>query len=132
MDYQNLMLNFRRAYAKGDPDKLAEVLSADFEWHTHTFDPADPVTTGKVLHGVEGMMTELERRRRDWSDVCYEGLQERFAPNLVTQTFTISGLDRGVPFAVAAVDLYDVDDSAGPGAERLSKKDTYWKYGETK
>lgn len=132
MDYQDLMTRFRRAYAKADVEKLADVLSADFEWHTHTFDPADPVTTGRVLVGVNGMLAELERRRQDWSDVRYEGLQERFAPKLVTQTFTISGLDQGVPFAVAAVDLYDVDDSAGPGAERLSKKDTYWKYGETK
>lgn len=122
-DYSDLMTRFRRAYAKADAELLAEVFTDDIEWHNHWF-PADAaVPTGRVLRGVDEVVAELAWRREHWTDVRYEGLQERFAPGLVTQTFTISGVDRGQPFEVAAVDLYDVTDDG-----RITKKDTYWKY----
>lgn len=116
------MTRFRHAYAKAEHDLLSEVLADDFVWHTHTF-PADaPLSTGRVINGVDAMVEELVWRKENWTDVRFEGLQERFAPSLVTQTFTISGLDRGTPFNVAAVDLYDLTDD-----QRIAKKDTYWK-----
>lgn len=124
-DYQDLMTRFKRAYGKADPDLLAEVVTADFEWHTHTFDPASPLPTGRVLRGIDEVMAELERRRREWTDLRYDGLLERFAPGLVTQTFTISGVDRGTPFEVAAVDLYDVVEA--DDGDRIATKQTYWK-----
>ena len=121
-DYDDLMTRFRRAFARADPDLFSEVLGAGFEWHTHTFDPGAPMSTGTVLHGIDGIMQELRWRAANWSDVRFEGLVEHFAPKLVTQSFTISGVDRGRPFEVAAVDLYTLDDD-----DRIVKKDTYWK-----
>ena len=121
-DYDDLMTRFRRAFARADPELFAEVLGAGFEWHTHTFDPDAPEPTGRVLHGVEGIMAELAWRRDHWSQVRFDGLIEHFAPKLVTQSFTISGVDRGRPFAVAAVDLYTLD-----ADDRIVRKDTYWK-----
>lgn len=121
-DYDDLMTRFRRAYASADADQLREVLGAGFEWHTHAFDPSAPTSTGRVLQGVEEMVDELHWRRENWTDVRYDGLVEHFAPGLVTQSFTISGVDRGTPFEVAAVDLYTLDRD-----ERIVKKDTYWK-----
>lgn len=121
-DYSDLMTRFRRAFAKADPELLAGVLAPGFEWHTHTFAPDAPVPTGRIIEGVEAMVAELRWRSENWSDVRFEGLREQFAPDLVTQTFTISGIDRGTPFAVAAVDLYTLDPD-----ERILKKDTYWK-----
>ncbi|KAG1647389.1 hypothetical protein GQR58_030639 [Nymphon striatum] len=65
-------------------------------------------------------------RRRTWpigADVRFKGLVEHFAPKLVTQSFTISGIDRGTPFNNAAVDLYTLDAN-----DLIIKKDTYWKH----
>ena len=121
-DYLDLMYRFRRAFSRADRDGLSEVLSSEFEWHTHTFDPEDPLPTGRVLRGLDEVIAEIERRGRDWADIRYDGLVERCAPNLVTQTFTISGIDQGRPFEVAAVDLYEIEDN-----QRIARKDTYWK-----
>lgn len=126
-DYDELMARFRRAFHRADPALFAEVLGARFEWHTHTFDPDAPASTGTILHGVDGIMREIAWRRANWTDVRFEGLVEHFAPKLVTQTFTISGVDRGRPFAVAAVDLYTLD-----ADDRIVKKDTYWKQPSTR
>ena len=123
VNYLDLMTRFRRAYASTNPDLLREVLGEGFEWHTHTFDPNNPVSTGRVINGVEDMVEELKWRKANWTGVRFEGLIEHFAPKLVTQSFTISGSDRGTPFQVAAVDLYTLDD-----ADLIVKKDTYWKY----
>jgi hypothetical protein len=69
------------------------------------------------------MVTELERRGRDWTDLEYEGYSERYAPRFVTQTFSIAGSDRGRPFAAAVVDLYTLN-----ADDLIVMKDTYWKY----
>lgn len=121
-DYDDLMTRFRRAFARADAELFADVLGDGFEWHTHTFDPEAPTSTGTVLQGIDGIIRELQWRRDNWSDVRFDGLVEHFAPKLVTQSFTISGVDRGRPFAVAAVDLYTLDE-----ADLIIKKDTYWK-----
>ncbi len=120
-DYDDLMRRFRRAFAKADATLFVDVLTDDFEWHTHTFPADDPVPTGTVLLGIEGIMGELARRSEAWADVRFDNLVERFSPGLVTQTFRISGVDEGVPFAVEVVDLYEVVD------DRISRKSTYWK-----
>jgi len=122
-DYTDLMTNFRRGHAKADPDILADVLGDGFEWHTHWFEATDPQTTGRVICGIDDMVAELQYRKENWTDVRFDDLREQFSPGLVTQTFTISGLDNGVPFANAAVDLYTVTDD-----DKITKKDTYWKY----
>ena len=121
-DYLDLMTRFRRAYGRIDREGLEAVLAPGFEWHNHWFSADEPVPTGRVLHGIDEMVAELHWRREHWRDVRFEGLVEHFAPKLVTQSFTISGVDRGSPFHVAAVDLYSIT-----ADERIAKKDTYWK-----
>jgi len=123
IDHSELMTRFRRAFAKADCDLLAAVLTDDFVWHNHWFAKDGPAPTGRVLRGIDELLTEIAWRREHWTDVRYDDLCERFAPGLVTQSFLISGVDRGTPFEVRAVDLYDVTDD-----DRISKKDTYWKY----
>ncbi len=122
-NYRDMMTRFRWAFASANRDLLAAILAPGFEWHTHTFPAADPSPTGRVIHGVDEMVDELEWRKQNWLGVKFEGLNEYFAPGMVTQSFTISGLDQGTPFRVAAVDLYNVT-----ADERIVKKDTYWKY----
>ena len=122
VNYLDLMTRFRRAYAAADGDLLREVLGDGFQWHTHAFDPDNPLSTGRIIHGVDAMVEELRWRKANWTDVTFAGLIEHFAPKLVTQSFTISGIDRGTPFNVAAIDLYTLD-----GDDRIVKKDTYWK-----
>lgn len=122
VNYLDLMTRFRRAYAAADGGLLSEVLGDGFEWHTHTFDPEDPRPTGRVIHGVDAMVEELQWRKANWTGVRFDGLIEHFAPKLVTQSFTISGTDRGTPFNVAAIDLYTLDER-----DLIVKKDTYWK-----
>lgn len=121
-DYLDLMLDFRRAFSRADRNGLVAVLSDDFEWHTHTFDPEAPLPTGRIIAGVDAVLAEIEWRRAHWTDVRYDGLVERCAPGLVTQTFTVSGSDRGRRFKVAAVDLYTITED-----RRIARKDTYWK-----
>lgn len=111
--YADEMLRFRRAFARGDRAELSEAITDDFVWYT---------SAGEVIRGVDGVAAEIERRGREWSDVRFEGMVERASDGFVTQTFHISGLDRGEPFAHAAVDLYQV---APDG--RIASKDTYWK-----
>lgn len=122
VNYLELMTRFRRAYAAADGTLLSEVLGDGFEWHTHTFDPENPLSTGRVILGVDQMVEELLWRKANWTDVRFDGLIEHFAPKLVTQSFTISGLDRGTPFNVAAIDLYTLN-----ADDLIVKKDTYWK-----
>lgn len=122
-DYSDLMDRFRAAYVKAEPGPLSEVLGEGFEWHNHYFLPDDPMPTGRVLRGIDEMVTELMWRKANWSNVRFDGLVEHFAPKLITQSFTISGIDRGTPFNNAAVDLYTLND-----LDLIIKKDTYWKY----
>jgi len=122
-DYSELMDQFRAAYVSADPEQLRLVLGDGFEWHNHYFPSDDPAPTGRVLRGIDEMVVELKWRKENWSGVRFEGLREQFAPKLITQTFTISGTDRGTPFKNAAVDLYTLNDH-----DLIIKKDTYWKY----
>ena len=123
-DYSDLMDRFRAAYVSADPDQLSQVLAPNFEWHNHYFPADDPSPTGRVLRGIDEMVVELQWRKANWQGVRFEGLREQFAPKLITQTFTISGTDRGTPFKNNAVDLYTLDEN-----DLIMKKDTYWKYG---
>ena len=90
---------------------------------TITFYPRTLGLLVGCLHGIDEMIIELLWRKENWSNVRFVGLREQFAPGHVTQTFTISGIDRGTPFENAAVDLYTVTDD-----NLIAKKDTYWKY----
>jgi ketosteroid isomerase-like protein len=121
-DNQSLMNAFKRAFAKADRDAFAEVVTDDFEWHMHWYLPSDPQPTGNQVTGVDAVMAEIAWRAAHWTDVRFDGVEERFAGDLVVQTFRISGTDHaGDPFEVDAVDLYRIADG------RLTLKDTYWK-----
>jgi len=122
-DYSELMDEFRAAYVAADPEMLGQVLGEGFQWHNHYFPVSDPSPTGRILHGIDEMVVELQWRKANWENVRFNGLREQFAPKLITQTFTISGVDRGTAFNNAAVDLYTLNDD-----DRIIKKDTYWKY----
>lgn len=126
VDYSDLMDRFRAAYVKAEAGPLAKVLGAGFEWHNHYFLPHDPLPTGRILRGIDEMVAELAWRKANWSNVRFDGLVEHFAPKLITQSFTISGVDRGTPFNNAAIDLYTLNDD-----DLIIKKDTYWKYAAT-
>jgi ketosteroid isomerase-like protein len=123
-DYRSLMTRFRWAYISMSAEGLAEVLAPDFKWNLHYFNADDPRPTGRVLNGLDEMIQELTWRKQNWARTRYGFLAERFAPNLVTQSFRMSAINvgDGKPFKVDAVDLYDVVDG------RILTKSTYWKY----
>jgi ketosteroid isomerase-like protein len=113
---------FKRAMFRADADALAEVVTDDFVWEMHAGATGDE-PHGRVLHGPTEMAAETERRRREWSDVTYDDVDERMAgDDLIVQTFLVSGVDsRGERFAVRAVDLYPLRDG------KVAAKRTYWK-----
>ena len=114
-----LMANFRRAYGRADRAGLEAVTSADFTWHQHE----GSAPQGRVLNGIDELLNEIARRSEDWQDVSYDNMVERAAgTDLLVQTFTISGSDKGTPFHADVVDLYPVQDGL------ITRKDTYWKY----
>ena len=117
-----LMTSFRKAYSRGDRDGLLAVTTEDFQWHQHVGRDSSDQPTGRILHGVDELLTEVGWRQEHWREVRYENLQERSAGDLLVQTFVVSGLEDGVAFHARAVDLYPVTDG------RISRKDTYWKY----
>jgi len=119
---QVLMNAFKRAFGKADRDAFAEVVTDDFQWNMHWFAPEDPLPTGNVVTGVDAVMAEIAWRAANWSEVRFDGVEERFVDDLVVQTFRISGTDHaGERFEVDAVDLYRIVNG------RLALKDTYWK-----
>ena len=123
-DYRSLMTRFRWACISMSAEGLAEVLAPGFKWNLHYFNAEDPRPTGRVLNGVDEMIQELAWRKKNWARTRYGFLAERFAPNLVTQSFRMSAInvEDGKPFKVDAVDLYDVVDG------RILTKSTYWKH----
>ena len=117
------MKRFRLAYGRADRSELLAVTSHDFEWHQHAGSSTDELPTGRTLKGIDALLNELVWRKQHWREVSYSNLVESVAAgNLVVQTFTISGLEDGVPFSVNAVDLYPVKDGL------ITRKDTYCKY----
>lgn len=119
---QELMRHLKRGFGRADRDELAKAISNDFEWHMHWQTGVDDAPTGKVIRGLDEVMAEVERRQRDWSDLRYDDMTERYLDDLVVQTFVVSGVDsHGKRFSNDAVDLYQVRDG------RLASKKTYWK-----
>lgn len=117
-----LMVRFRTAYSKADRDGLLRVVTADFAWHQHCAPNADQLPTGRILNGVDELLTEVLWRREHWRDVNYANLKERAAGDILVQTFVISGRQDDIEFHANAVDLYPVRDG------KIARKDTYWKY----
>lgn len=114
-----LMKRFMRAYAKADHEGLREVLSEDFVWHQHV-GPDSPY--GATIRGVDAMVETIKWRQSNWSNVRYDDMNIVTTPELIVQTFRVSGTDEhGIHFDCRAVDLYPVRDG------RLTMKDTYWK-----
>ncbi|MEL7157306.1 MAG: hypothetical protein AAFN30_11980 [Actinomycetota bacterium] len=67
-------------------------------------------------------MAEIQRRQERWTRLRYDNMTERYLPDLVVQTFIVSGIDeRERAFHGEAVDLYPVVGG------RLARKQTYWK-----
>lgn len=121
-EMMELILNFRRAYAKADPALFRDVVSDDFEWHMHYDDNETGRSTGRVLKGIEGMLEEIQWRQNNWQNVEFSEFIERPAGDRILQMFTISGIDEnGDKFHTDAVDVYPV--SSG----KITRKDTYWK-----
>ena len=118
----SLMKRFRVAYARADREALLACTTEDFIWQQHNAHTPQDVPNGRVLVGVDALLDEVAWRGEHWSEVSYDGLEERSAGDLLVQTFTISGREDGQPFQARAVDLYPVREG------RIAMKDTYWKY----
>ena len=118
----DLMVRFRTAYASANRAELFAVTTEDFEWHQHAADDTTQQPEGRILRGVDALLSEIEWRKAHWQEVRYENLEERSAGDLLVQTFVISGKQDGEAFHAKAVDLYPVVEG------RISRKDTYWKY----
>lgn len=119
---QAVMADFKRAFSKVDRELLASSVTVDFQWQMHWHDGEDDQPTGKVLRGLDEVMSEIERRRDNWSELSYRDVEERYTDDLIVQTFVVSGIDAtGRRFNNAAVDLYPVRDGL------IAAKQTYWK-----
>ena len=121
-DLESVMRHLKRGFAGVDRNELARAVTDDFEWHVHWQEGPGDQPNGKVLRGLDEVMTEIERRRDHWTDLRYRDMQERYCDDMVVQTFVVSGVDEhGHGFSSAAVDLYSVRDG------RVARKQTYWK-----
>jgi hypothetical protein len=78
-----LMADFRRAYATADEEKLKSVTTDDFEWHQHVAENIDGRPTGRVLKGIDALVTEVKWRQQHWQDTQYENLVERAAGDML-------------------------------------------------
>lgn len=119
---EDVIRRFKRGFATVDREALVSAVTEDFEWHLHWFDSEDQQPTGRVLRGIDAVMVEIERRRDTWTEMSYRDVEERFLPDLIVQTFDVSGVDAtGRRFNNSAVDLYPVRNG------RIARKQTYWK-----
>lgn len=116
-----LMERFRMAYARQDRDELLATTTSDFIWQQHDADTVDDLPAGRVLQGVDALLTALKWRGEHWQQVRYADLEERTTGDMLVQTFTISGQEDGKPFHAKAVDLYRLKDGL------ISSKETFWK-----
>ena len=122
-EMMELIARFRAAFRAIDRDELSKVLTPDFEWHMHYATGPDEQPTGRIVHGVEGMVEVLEWRKSNWQQLKTSNLVERPAGDVILQMFTTQGIDEsGQRFHWNVVDVYPVRDG------RIAKKDTYWKY----
>ena len=116
------MSHFRRGFGTADRRELEAAVTDDFEWHVHWQESPSDEPTGKVLRGLDEVMAEIERRQDTWTDVSYDGVEERYTDDMIVQTFVVSGVDAdGCRFSTSAVDLYPLRDG------RITRKQTYWK-----
>jgi ketosteroid isomerase-like protein len=116
------MHELKKGFGLADRDALERAVTDEFEWHMHWQEDPEAEPTGKVLRGLDAVMAEIERRRKDWTELRYDDMKERYTDDMVVQTFVVSGVDeRGRRFKNAAVDLYAIRDG------RIASKQTYWK-----
>lgn len=125
-EIEAVMKDFKRGFARADRESLARAVTDDFEWQLHWYGDGEGGAAdrpaGRVLRGLDEVMAEIERRRAHWTELRYEGVEERYTDDMVVQTFVVSGVDAtGRRFHNAAVDLYPVRDG------RIARKQTYWK-----
>ncbi|MEM9564704.1 MAG: nuclear transport factor 2 family protein [Actinomycetota bacterium] len=121
-DVREAMRELKRGFARADREALTRAVTDDFEWHLHWFDGDDDRQTGHVLRGIDEVMAEIQRRSREWTELHYADVEERYTEDLVVQTFVVSGVDgTGRRFHHAAVDLYPIRNG------RIAAKRTYWK-----
>ena len=122
-EMMELIARFRVAFRAIDRDALSKLLTQDFEWHMHYASTPDERPTGRIVHGVDGMIQILQWRKKHWKQLNTSNLIERPAGDVILQTFTTKGIDENDrPFHWNVVDVYPVRDG------RIAKKDTYWKH----
>ena len=104
------------------PDAFLERDFKAYERHRQD-DPEYNALRLSVRRKLKAMADEMERRKREWTDVRYDDVEERMAgDDLIVQTFLVSGVDsRGRAFTTRAVDLYPLRGG------KIAAKRTFWK-----
>jgi ketosteroid isomerase-like protein len=119
-DLQTLMQRFGRSFLNADKAGLQSCITGDFEWHLHAGPDAPH---GRIVRGVDAMLTVIRWRRGNWLDVRYQDVADTYTDHLVVQTFRILGADHhGSRFNCRGVHLYEVRDGL------IARKDSFWKH----
>jgi ketosteroid isomerase-like protein len=124
-DLETVMKHFKRGFAKADRAEFDRSVTEDFEWHMNWYETPEQQPTGKILRGLDEVLAEIRRRQSGWTELTYSDVTETYTPELVVQTFVVSGVyETGLRFNNAAVDLYPVRDG------KIARKQTYWKHAQ--
>lgn len=117
---QRIMADFGRAYFSKRPEQLAEVITADAEWH---FAFGADAPDGRVRRGLDGFMRGIAENdalfeRLRFNEVHCRGLGD----DQIVMTYRVDGRYRGGDeFALRGVELITVRDN------RVALKDVFWK-----
>jgi ketosteroid isomerase-like protein len=115
-----LMAKFGKAFFKKDPAALAQVVTADVEWH---FAIGNDNPNGRVHHGVDGFIrgvaeNEALFERLRFNDVVCRSVGD----DTIVMTYRLDGKHRdGDSFDLRGIELITVVDG------KLAKKDVFWK-----
>jgi ketosteroid isomerase-like protein len=118
-DTRRVMNAFTTAYVAGDRAGLVSVLSDDFVWYVHD---GTVIPRGEAHRGVDGLLSVLNQRADDWSEVIYSDIEFHASGNKVFQQFRVRGLDnKKGAFDSYGIDIYIIRDG------KIASKDSYWK-----
>lgn len=115
-----LMQRFGKAFFSRDRAKLAEVITADAEWH---FAIGADAPHGRVRKGVDGFLRGIEE-----NDALFEALKfldvncRGLGTDQLVMTYTVEGKFRdGADFRLRGIELVTARDG------RIAMKDVFWK-----